>query len=156
MLQYKIPQNVQIEDKIFGNILTLRQLIILGIGGGISYIIYTYLARVYVLGALATGIICIPFLISMAFAFIRIHNIPLFKFCLLFIEFILKPRKRVWNKEGDIVLTIPVKPGKDKTKKLRLKSESKEKLDIQELSKVLNVGQLSKEQGAEKIYSPKT
>ena len=45
-MQYKIPQNVRIEDKIVGP-LTLKQLIILGVGGGITYAIYVALARVY-------------------------------------------------------------------------------------------------------------
>ncbi len=112
MQKYKIPQNVQIEDKIFGNILTLKQLIIIGIGGAISYILYNFLARTYILGVIETGFISIPGLIAIAFAFIKINNISLFKFCLLFLEFIIKPNIRVWNKSGDIVLTLKLNPPK--------------------------------------------
>lgn len=106
MQRYKIPQNVQVEDKIFGNILTLRQLITIGLGGAISYVVYTALARTYQLNFLEMGIIGIPLYITVAFAFVRIGPISLLKFSLLFIEYILKPEKRVWTREGSYMLDL--------------------------------------------------
>ena len=46
MLQYKIPQDVQREDTIIGPI-TMRQLIICAIGGGIAYTLYMILSKSY-------------------------------------------------------------------------------------------------------------
>ena len=40
----KIPQNVNIEDRIIGPV-TLRHLILLMLGGGISYFLWTILKR---------------------------------------------------------------------------------------------------------------
>lgn len=151
MLQYKIPQNVQVEDKIFGNILTLRQLIYIMIGGGISYVVYTMLARIYVLNILEVGFICIPLVVAGAFAFIEINNVTLLKYCFLIIEFFMKPQKRVWNKAGDIIIDTSVIPKKkDATKKNE--QEAQTVSDIDELSKALDIGSLNKKQGSEKIY----
>lgn len=151
MLSYKIPQNVQVEDKIFGNILTLKELLYLGVGGGISYVIYTYLARTYILGYMATGLICVPFLISLAFAFLKINDIPLLKFVLLFIEWSLKPHKRIWNKE--VVSSIKQSIPKVKsTAGVVAQSDDLNRSDIREISKKLDFGELQKPQGREKIY----
>lgn len=153
MLQYKIPQNVQVEDKIFGNILTLRELITLMVGGGITYVLYTVFARTYVIGTIATGIICIPFLLSCGFAFIKINDISLLKYCILLLEFILKPQKRVWNKSGDIVLTISSTPPKKViSEKTVEKNQETDIENLKKISKILNLGELREEQGRGKIY----
>jgi len=117
MRRYKIPQNVQIEDKIFGNVLTLRQLIMIGIGGGITYVMYTILATTYDLNFIAIGVLCIPFFISVAFSFIKIGPLTLFQYTLLFFEYVLKPERRVWTKQGAESLEIAKAPVKVVTKK---------------------------------------
>lgn len=152
MLSYKIPQNVQVEDKIFGNILTLKELLYLGVGGGISYVIYTYLARTYILGYLATGLICVPFLISLAFAFLKINDIPLLKFVLLFIEWTLKPRKRIWNKEVISSIKQSIPKAKTSASQIRTQDGTVSRSNIREISKKLDFGELQKSQGREKVY----
>lgn len=97
-LQYKIPQNVQIEDKIVGP-LTLKQLITLGVGGGITYAIYTILAKEYYweVWFLPTFI---PGSITLAVTFLKIGGIPFGKWVLLMIEYFVKPKKRVFVMGG--------------------------------------------------------
>ena len=72
-MQYKIPQNVGIEDKIVGP-LTLRQLIIISVGVGISYVLFALLSKVYELNFLEYIIIAIPMLLAVAFALIKIND----------------------------------------------------------------------------------
>ena len=43
-MQAKVPQNVQMADKIVGP-LTLRHMIILGAGGGLAYLVFTILSK---------------------------------------------------------------------------------------------------------------
>ena len=93
-MQYKIPQNVQIEDKIVGP-LTLKQLIYLGIGGGISYAIYTALATKYYI-EVWIWFVAPPVLITLAFTFIKINGIPFAKWILLMTEYFYNPRKRIF------------------------------------------------------------
>jgi hypothetical protein len=93
-MQYKIPQNVQIEDKIVGP-LTLKQLIYLGAGGGISYAIYVALASKYYIEVWIWFVLP-PVLITLAFTFIKINGIPFAKWILLMTEYFYNPRKRTF------------------------------------------------------------
>ena len=138
-LQYKIPQDVQIEDKIVGP-LTLKQLIILGVGGGISYAIYTILAKQYYWNVwlLPTAI---PALLTLAFTFLKIGGIPFGKWLLLSIEYFVKPKKRVFVMGGADMYMYTLFA--DKTKKVQTvdTSASKAERDHERLSKI---GEISK------------
>ncbi|QQR83017.1 PrgI family protein [Candidatus Peregrinibacteria bacterium] len=105
-MQYKIPQNVGIEDKIVGP-LTLRQLIILAVGFGLSYILFALINRFYELNVLEYLIIGVPSFLAVAFALIRVNDVPLLKFILLFLEFSIKPRKRAWDHRGILETVSP-------------------------------------------------
>ena len=106
MLQYKIPQNVGIEDKIVGP-LTLRQLLILAGGFGISYVLFALLNKLYELNMIEYAVIALPGLLSAAFALVKINDIPLTKYLFLFMEFAIKPKKRVWDHRGISSLVAP-------------------------------------------------
>jgi hypothetical protein len=93
----KIPQNVYIEDRIIGPI-TLRQIILLGIGGGISYSMWSILAQAN--GGSAplplTIIACIPFVISAAFGFVKVNDLSLLRIMFLMFERMNKPTTRAF------------------------------------------------------------
>ena len=92
----KIPQNVYIEDRIVGP-LTLRQIITMAIGGGISYSIYASLAKAYGhVDLITTIIVWLPAVISAAFAVIKINDLTLSRILLLVIERMLKSPFRIW------------------------------------------------------------
>ncbi len=93
-MQFKVPQNVQREDKIVGP-LTLKQLIICGIGFGVAYAIYTTLAKQYiwVTWIIPVGIVTV---ITLAFAFIRPLDLSFPKYIIRWLEFALIPRQRFW------------------------------------------------------------
>lgn len=97
-MQYKIPQNVRIEDKIVGP-LTLKQLISLGIGGGITYALYIGLAKDYIFLAWF-----IPVMISggttLLFTFVKIRELSFGKWVLLTLEFLKNPKKRIFMMGG--------------------------------------------------------
>ena len=84
-MQYKVPQNVQREDTILWFI-TLRQFIILAVGFGISYFLLTQLRKNLLLNQLEYVLIFIPAGISLAFAFLKVRDISLFRFILLLLE----------------------------------------------------------------------
>jgi hypothetical protein len=94
-MQYKIPQNVQIEDKIVGP-LTLKQLIILGTGGGISYALYSALAAKYYI-EIWIWFVAPPAILTLAFTFLKINGIPFAKWVLLLSEYMYNPRKRIFQ-----------------------------------------------------------
>lgn len=134
MLQYKIPQNIGIEDKIVGPF-SLRQLIILAVGGGISYTLFAISSRLYELNVIEYILIALPALFSLAAAMLKIHNVTFTKYILLMLEFAIKPRKRIWDHRGISALVAP---------DLREKTGAKEKGKTPEKSrKNVNLSQLS-------------
>lgn len=142
-MQYKIPQNVAIEDKIVGP-LTLRQLIMLAIGFGISYTLFAILSKMYELNIIEYIIIALPGLVAVAFALVKINGIPLLKFFFLFLEFSIKPKKRIWDHRGIASLVSPdltemPKEGAPK-EEAELDQKSKKAKNLKELTNVLDSG----------------
>ncbi|MBI5414099.1 PrgI family protein [Candidatus Peregrinibacteria bacterium] len=128
MLQYKIPADVQIEDKIIGP-LTLKQLLILAAGGGISYTIFLILSDSYFLGIIDYVFICIPFFLSLAFAFLRINDVSFLKWALLLYEYNHNARRRWWDKSVTTKLHytfVTAKVGNDQKAKDQEKSAKSE------------------------------
>ena len=116
-MQFKVPQNVQREDKIVGP-LTLKQMIICAIGGTIGYGIFTALAKFY-LWITWLPPVAIVTIITIAFAFVKPLDLSFTKWTLRWIEFSLLPRKRLWLKSSaEIIMEQePVKRQKKMSKK---------------------------------------
>ena len=93
----KIPQNIRIEDKLIGP-LSLRQIIIIAVGGGVSYTLYAMLNKTY--GAVPPAahlFIWLPLIFFAAIALVRINDISLTRYALLTFELMVKPRRRVFQ-----------------------------------------------------------
>ena len=141
-MQYKIPQNVGIEDKIVGP-LTLRQLIFLAVGFGISYVLFATLSKLYELNILEYIIIVIPALLAAAFALIKINGMRLTKFVILFLEFAMKPKKRLWDHRGIASIVAPdlgEKKKEEPAQKSALEEKAKKSANLRELTHVLDSG----------------
>lgn len=91
----KIPQNVQVEDRIIGQV-SLRQIVLCMIGGGVSYAIWNMAKQAGYVSMTATIICWIPLAIAAAFAFVKIQGLSLLKIVLLFVEQTQKPPIRVF------------------------------------------------------------
>ena len=119
MLQYKIPQDVQLEDKIIGP-LTLKQLIMVAVGGGLSYGIFLIVSEHFYLGIIDYFWIGIPCLISLAFAFIRLNDVSFLKWLMLLFEYNHNSRRRRWDKNETARLHfsfVTAKSGSEQAKK---------------------------------------
>jgi len=130
-MRFKVPQNVQREDQILGPI-TLKQLIVLMITGGFSYLMYTQLNKLFYMNQLQQMLIWLPLALGAAFAFVKIRGIPLFKFCLLTLEqTIFLPSKRFWQNSGDGFVSMTqneTKKEKEKEKAPETKAFSEQKV----------------------------
>lgn len=140
----KIPQNVYIEDRIVGP-LTLRQIITMAIGGGISYSMYASLAKAYGhVDLITTIIVWLPAVIAAAFAIIKINDLTLSRILLLVIERMLKSPVRTWTPREGISINIKVLASqtseKEKVKRTpaQLEADSLAHSKIQELSAVVD------------------
>ncbi len=128
------------EDKIVGP-LTLKQLIIVGVGGGIDYFIYISLAKVYILTVWILPVVIVG-LITLGVAFLKIKGIPFTQFVFLSLEYQLKPKKRIWTPGGGEVFTSITQP-KPKTKaelsqKKQKDAATKDLKDLDELTNILD------------------
>lgn len=105
LMQFKVPQDVLRPDKIV-SFLTLRQLIIVGIGAGMSYSLYMVLSKQYFVEIWLPPVVVVS-VITLAFAFFKFHDITFERLILVFIEYKFRPHARTWQKmKGDAVLSV--------------------------------------------------
>lgn len=94
-VQYKVPQNIDMEDRIFGP-LTLFQFLSLLIGGMVVYVLFLALRNVSLPIFFIAGL---PIaLVTLAFTFVRVQDRPFPTFLGYFILYLLNPKRRVWAK----------------------------------------------------------
>ena len=101
----KIPQNVYVEDRIIGPV-TLKQLIITGIGAGISYMLFATVTKAGVTDLTVRVLTWIPAVIAAAFAFLKINDLSLFNIILLIIEGMNKPSVRTWSPHSGLSINV--------------------------------------------------
>ena len=138
----KIPQNVQIEDKVVGP-LSLRQILIIAIGGGFSYMLYALAQKsMGHVGIPLTIILWTPAVISAAFALVNINDLSLLRICFLLLEKTQKPSTRTWAPRGGISITIRTSAAKTAeevaTKAMPSGSERTAQQQIAELTSVVD------------------
>lgn len=118
----KIPQNVYVEDRIIGPV-TLKQLMIVAIGAGISYIVWSLFIKFTGSRSIPmTALLWSPTALAAAFAFIKVNDISLFKMILLLIEQTNKAPVRHWEGNGGISINIVTRPPKQTTEPLNQKT----------------------------------
>ena len=139
-MQSKVPQDVLRADKIVG-FLTLRQLIICMIGGGITYALYMSLSKQYVLVIWLPPVL-VTTLITMAFSFVKYHDIVFERLILTFIEYKFKPQIRTWSKmKGDVIFSVfaPTTRGTEAiVKKQASMNDSDRRKKLEEISRSID------------------
>ena len=95
-MQFQVPQNIAIEDKIVGS-LTAIQFGIVVIGWGASFLVFTSSSLPSPINQIIGGGMA---LFTAALAVGKFNDQPLYKFIRHIIFFLIKPRIRVWHKSG--------------------------------------------------------
>lgn len=96
-MQYKVPQNIDMEDKIVGPF-TMKQFIYLLISGGIIYGWWSYLQNNYVDFMPIFLVVAIPLgLLGVSLALVKINDRPFEVFLLSLFQFISTPKQRMWR-----------------------------------------------------------
>ena len=136
-MRFKVPQDVQREDRIIGP-LTLKQMGMLGIGGGFAYLIYVSLSKTYFIEIWLPPVAIVS-AITLAFTFLKIHNLPFHLFLMNFIEYKLLPNQRIWIQgSGRPFITSTQKKEKKMPQTMTNDLKPKNKKSIEELTKVLD------------------
>ncbi len=154
MGQYKVPQDVQREDRIFGPF-TLKQFLFLIGGAMIGYMTYSIFSK---LGAgsfsLLMGLLFFAPIAS--FSVVKIQGMELSDYLTALIIYLAKPRKRVWAK--DISLPdISYTPKKEETEVQNINPQEV-KSRLEQLAQVLDSrgwnGQIPEPSISEQIEQP--
>lgn len=135
MQQFVVPQFIEVEDKIFGPI-TIRQFLILLVGGGIVFFAWRYgdLALFALVLALVGGL-------SLIFAFVKVNGQTFHYFVLNIIQTMRKPGVRVWKKGFDRgELEYLRKLGSEPAEEAAPKTKQPERRRIRDLALVVNTG----------------
>lgn len=132
MPQYKVPQFIDLEDKIVGPF-TMKQFIYLLVGGAIDYGLFNYFNQ-FENGLPYFIVIALPVtLLALALTFIKINDRPFEIFLLNLVFYIFIPKKRFWQKgvksRAPLVATAPPKPKEKKEPHKSLEELAKE-LDV--------------------------
>lgn len=134
-MKYTVPQFIDVEDKIIGP-LTTRQFLIMLITSGLMFVTYklvdfTLFAILGILEILLAGVL----------AFVKINGQPFHYFLLNLTQTLIKPRRRIWDKEltdselRDIIKAPPPKPAATRRVKERIATRK-----LSELTLVVNTG----------------
>lgn len=93
-MQFKVPQKIDIEDKIVGP-LTMVQFVYAVVGGGISYFFLTSVPAPF------SYILAIPMAIfTFCLAFVKVNGQPFTNFLKNAVAYVFNPKTRIWNKGG--------------------------------------------------------
>jgi len=132
-MQFKVPQNIDLEDKIIGS-LTLVQFIYLMAGGMVFYVTLKIGKTPLML------FVGLPVaLFALMLAFLKIQDQPFLSFVSSFILYIARPKKRIWAKE----LQLEQLPEREKTeikKEVKTIKRSPQTEDINSLVNILDTG----------------
>ncbi len=134
-MQFKVPQNIDMADRVVGS-LTLVQFLYLLIGGIIVYFLFTILAPVN--SSLFVAVGGPTALFFLALAFLKIQDQPFPKFVGSFFVYLAKPKMRVWYKEGldpNLIITPDVQKEKPELVAKKIKRS-----ELARLTQVLDTG----------------
>jgi hypothetical protein len=129
-VQFKVPQNIDLEDKIVGP-LTLIQFVYCLVGGLVCYIIYQLLPTH--LGIVLLFDIPIA-LVALAMAFLKIQDQPLSHFITAGIQYMNRPKTRFWMRLGFIPSPIYQAPIEVKKEASVTPKRKIEKSDLEKLA----------------------
>ncbi|MFH1461028.1 MAG: PrgI family protein [Patescibacteria group bacterium] len=91
-MQFKVPQFIELEDKIVGP-LTLKQFLFILAGVGLLFVLWFFLnLSAFILAAIPVGAVCL------ALAFYRPYGRPLISLLGAFVNYLSKPRLYLWRK----------------------------------------------------------
>ncbi len=133
-MQYKVPQNIDLEDKIVGPF-TMKQFLYLMVGGFILYGWWNYSNQfsspppmvIFAIVGLPVGLLCL------CLAMVKVNDRPFEYFLLNIFKFMISPKSRKWTGGYTPEAVIRANPAEAQQKKEVAKTEA----DLDSLAKSL-------------------
>lgn len=124
-MRYKVPHNIDMQDRIVGP-LTMLQFIEAVIGGGFAYVLFSGIPGIF--GKILGIIIA---LLTLAIVFVKINERPFALFLASFIQYLLNPKKRFWHKSQSSSFDIEiVKPNPKEEKEIVTKRIDNKQIEM--------------------------
>lgn len=137
-MQFKVPQNIDLEDKIVGP-LTLIQFLYVISGGVIIYLLYMVFDAHFLFWVLAVPVAAI----CLALAFLKIQDQPLSHFIKAGLAYLSRPKIRIWQREGFSAPALKAPP--EKRSDLAISPKKKvEKSQLDQLAQMLDTGTIKR------------
>jgi hypothetical protein len=137
-MQFKVPQNIDLEDKIVGPLTLIQFVYVLG-GGVIIYLLYLSLHMRFLFWILAAPI----GLIALALAFLKIQDQPLSHFLKAGLVYLSRPKKRLWQRTG-LVKPVVFAVAKKEKAAPALSKRRIEKSELEKLAQTLDTRGIQK------------
>lgn len=138
-MQFKVPQKIDMEDKIVGP-LTMKQFLYLMISGMVFY------ATIKSYDPILIIFVGSPFLIiGLCLAFIKIQDQPFSKFLISLLMFLTKSKKRVWYKDWQDEGVNQSVIKKDNALRQVHQEKVLEKSEVEKLSQILDTRGISEQ-----------
>jgi len=129
-MQYKVPQNIDLEDKIVGPF-TMKQFVYVIVTGGVIYAWWSYLSKNYIDFMIAFLSLALPLgALGFCLALVKVNERPFEFFLLNLLRFVFSPKRRVWQEgyKGEDVILM------DQAEKAQAGPASKDTRSLDELS----------------------
>jgi len=133
-MQFKVPQNIDLEDKIVGP-LTLIQFLYVISGGILIYLLYLSIGGTFFFWVLSVPIATI----ALALAFLKIQDQPLSHFIKAGLMYLSRPKIRIWQRHGENYSAIKAAP-KEKKGPTILPKKRIEKSELEKIAQILDTG----------------
>ena len=131
-MRYKVPQNIDMPDRILGP-LTMLQFVYAVVGGGLAYVSFVSLPS-----PLSTMLAVIVALLTAAIIFLKINERPFTHFLMSFFQFLSSPKSRVWRKGEDSDLSVEIYHSKKKGDQNQVGQKNIRSDQIEQLAKKLD------------------
>jgi len=133
-MQFPVPQNIDMEDKIIGPMTLVQFLYVLG-GGIIDYLLFLSLKTGILFWVLAIPIA----IVALALAFLKIQDQPLMYFVKSGLVYLSRPKVRLWQRQG-LARKILQAPTKKEIKQAPILKKGIEKSELEKLAYNLDTG----------------
>lgn len=132
-MQFKVPQHIEMEDKIIGP-LTMKQFVYLLVGGMIFYAtIKSYNTSLIIFVGIPIA------LLALCLAFIKVQDRPFSHFLFSLALYVAKPKQRIWRKDWKIAgMDTPIVQKSPKVKKEIHEEKHVGKSELEKLSYILD------------------
>lgn len=121
-MRYKVPQNIEMQDRILGP-LTMIQLVYAVVGGGLAYSILITLPRPF------SFVLAAPIaMFTIAVIFVKVNERPFLNFFFAILQFMSSPKQRVWHHGSYDNLKVVIYKTQKAERKIETKQISKEKI----------------------------